>query len=197
MRIFTIIIVLFTFQGQTKTINLSISNEGKFDVNYHRFASTNYGAIIGGLVGASIDSGIRKGKDTKKKNELLKTLSDSTCKTRLVEQFVNKLINNEFTVVLEQSNKKNKKSTFWLDINIIKCGYKMVNSSTEEMSAYVEFKTVIRTNNKVVTKKKYSIKAKKQYNYQKLVKDTQIINTELGLVLIKAGKRLANKIIYQ
>jgi len=200
MKYFVLLFIISTLQSHSKgqkEINLSISNDGKFDILYHRFESTATGAILGGIIGGTIEEGVRKGKDTKKKKEILNLLSDATCRTRLIDTFIGKLSYNDIIVLEEDNIKKNKKSKFWLEINILKCGFKMVNSATKEVSAFVEFKTKIRNKNKTTLKKKLSIIAKNKYSYQNLVANTETLNNELTLVLIKAGQRLANKIIYQ
>ena len=200
MRFFSLLLFLFTLQVYSKnttTINLSISNEGKFDVLYHRFESTATGAVFGGLIGGTIEEGVRKNKDNNKKKEILKLISNSSCKDRLISSLIEKLEDNTFEIVLEQETKKNKKSKFWLDVKILKCGLKMVNSTTKEISTFVEYNSIVREKNKIITKKKHSIVSKNQYNYLALSNDIKNLNSELDLVLKKAGKRLANKLIYQ
>jgi len=200
MKYFLLFFIVLTFQSYSKSkkeVNLSIASNGTFDILYHRFESTATGAILGGIIGGSIEEGVRKGKDTKKKKEILNLLSDSTCKKRLVDTLIDKLNDNDIKVQESSDLKKNKKSKFWLELKILKCGFKMVNSSTKEISAFVEFKTKIRNKNKITQKKKHTIKAKNNYSYNDLITNAEIINSELTLVLERAGKRLANKIIYQ
>lgn len=180
----------------SKNINISIAKEGDFDLFYHRSQSTATGAVLGGLIGAGIEEGVRKGKDTKKKKIVLSLVSDSNCKTRFLNKLVSKLEKNNFNTLLEASFKDNKKSKNWLNIKIAKCGFMMVNTSTMEMSAFVDFKVVIKNKNKTVYKNKFSIRSKEQYKFENLIADEQKINVELESVLHRAGSRLASKIIY-
>lgn len=178
-------------------LNFSVSDAGTFDVLYHRPQSTTTGVVIGGLIGGSIEEGVRKGKDVSKRNQLLEIITDSSCKERMLNSFVKKLEENDICITMEQDPKINKKSTFWLDVKIQKCGVKKANSNKNEVFTFVEYKTTVKIKNVVHSKERYSIVAKKKYEYEKLSTNAELLDAELTSVLIKAGKRLANKIIYQ
>lgn len=180
------------------TLGIIITKNSDFDVLYHRAESTATGAVFLGLVGAGIEEGVRGGKDTAKKKQLLEFLDEPSCKAVFVNSFTTKLTNKNYRVVeLDRS----KKSTvdYMLEVKIDACGFKMTNSNTRLMSAFMSIRTVLkdRDGDDLGLDKSFLIVSKTERTFESFLKNTEFIVSDFEYVQKKAGKRLANKIIYQ
>jgi len=187
------------FSQERNEINIHVTSTGKFDVLFHRAQSTATGAILFGLIGAGVQQSIESGKDTGMKKTVLKLVEDASCKSRLIKSLTEKLEQNGYktNVIQKKRLSKSEKNNTVLGLKIIRCGYRLVNSSTKKMSAFVEFKATLKDKKREIYKNKFLIKSKQHYLFQDLLDDIHKINDELDTVLKKAGARLANKIIYK
>lgn len=179
----------------TGVVELRVKKEAKFDVVYDRADSSSTGAVIGGLIGAAIEEGVRGSKDTEKKNLLLGSLDDSTCTARIVNALEATLLKSEYALIRESSGTD---STLRLELSVRNCGFKMVNTITGEASAYVKMTAELFVPGvKKPRKQEVYVTGKNQYLFESLVSEKDSINEEFSYVLSKAGKKLANKIIYR
>lgn len=195
---YTILALLFSTTAiaqENKEIKILVSNTGMFDIIFHRAKSTATGAILFGVIGATVQEGHLKSKDTKMKKQVLETLSDSSCSKNFINKLIEKLGKNSFNAYLAD-NKKDKSKELFLNIKIKKCGFKMVNSTTNYIAAFIDFNVFLLEDKKRVFEKKFAIKSKHQYSFADLISDKQRIDDEMTSVLNRAGTRLANKIIY-
>jgi len=193
---------LFTataFAADHDTIYIDIAGEGKFEVVYHRAKSTATGAVIGGLIGAGIQSGIESGKDQEKTDQLAPLLEKGTWKVRFLDTLNDKLEAAGFEAIWVE-NKKDIGDGFILRIYPENYGFKMVDTSTHEVSAFIDFKASFTQggskNAGEGEKEQFYLTSNNRYVYENLLGESSLVNTDLSAVLEKAAKRLANKIIY-
>jgi len=79
-------------------------------------------------------------------------------------------------------------------------GFRMVDTSTRMVSAYITFEASFSSHTakskEKQEKEKFYITNKNQHPYDVFLMEDSPVNSELKAVLNKAAKRLANKIIY-
>lgn len=195
----TLVFAASTYANETKTIYIEIVGEGKFEVIYHRAKSNATGAVIGGLIGAGIQSGIEASKDQEKTKELNPLIKNDTWKIRFLDTLNDKLESEGFEAVWVEDS-KDIDNGLVLKIYPDQYGFKLINTSTLLVSAFIDFKAGFSSrsskNSKDNEKEAYYLTNKNQYPYDDLLKEDSPVNTDLEAVLEKAAKRLANKIIY-
>ncbi len=182
-----------------KTIHIEIIGAGNFEVIYHRALSNAIGAAIGGAIGAGIQSSVEASKDGDKVKELSPLIKKDTWKTRFLDTLNDTLEAEGFDAVWVE-NTRDIGDGVVLNIYPESYGYRMVDTTTRMVSAYVEFKAGFSAKNeknaKDMEKVTYYITNRDQYPYEKLLEENSPVNSDLEVVLEKAARRLANKIIY-
>ena len=185
--------------ADTKTVYIDIVGESKFEVIYHRALTNATGAVIAGIVGAGIQSGIEHGRDTEKEKELSPLISKDTWKSQFLDTLNAKLESKGFEAVWVE-NTKDINEGIVLKVYPDQYGFRMVNTTTRLVSAYTTFQASfangVANKNTRQEKEKFYITNKNQHTYENLLTEDSPANSELEAVLNKAAKRLANKIIY-
>lgn len=177
--------------------NITITtNDGDFDLIYHRASTSATGAVLFGIIGAAIEESGRADQDTQKKEEVLKKFPSPSCSNKLLPA-LKKQLSKKYTV-LDQLN-PSETQHLNLDINIVKCGFKVVDSTSNLMSSFIVVKSKLTDINssKNETKFKVYITGKKRYSYQSLLENMDISIDQFHTTIAKAGKRIANKVIYK
>jgi hypothetical protein len=194
-----LLLITSTCAADTKTVYIDIIGEGKFEVVYHRALTNATGALIAGLIGAGIQSGIESDRDSRKRDELQPLINRDSWKTEFLDTLNDKLESSGFDAVWVE-NTKDIDDGIVLSIYPDQYGFRMVDTSTQMVSAFTAFKASISSRstikNKKQEKEKFYITNKNQHPYHVLLMEDSPVNSELEAVLIKAAKRLANKIIY-
>ncbi len=202
MKIFILLSILLASSmalSQPKEIKIKLTNKGDFDVFFHRSQSTTTGAIFGGLIGAGIEMGVDKSKDTEMEKTLIEHTGAINCHELLIESFKIKLNKKEqLYQISDEENSENYKHRMTLTLNIKDCGYKLANQESGELAAFVSFKAKLKEHGskKLLLDESFMIKSKKHYLFSELLENSDSIKQHIDGVLEKAGKRLANKIIY-
>ena len=195
------ILLLFAsaYADLNETIYIEIVGQGKFEVIYHRALTNQTGAALGGIIGMSIQSGIEADRDASKRKELEPLIQKDTWKIRFLDTLNNKLESNGHTAVWVEDD-SNIGDGIVLRIYPDVYGFKMVDTSTRKVSAFIDFKAAFSNGNnknqELEGKEAYYLTHRNQYQYDDLLKEDSPVNSDLQAVLEKAAKRLANKIIY-
>ena len=189
-----------TGQADDKSLALLIKDNSKFEVLLHRAKSTATGAVLGGLIGAGIEDGVRSNHDNEKKSLLLNRMDEPSCSEELISTLIKKLEKKEFQIEkikLLKDAKKSKK-TFILELDIKNCGFKLVNSTNiDRLAAFVEFKSKFYLAGEKKPKSQSNLfLGKRSYTFNELLDTNTNLSDEMSGVLKKSGKRLASKIIY-
>lgn len=180
----------------SKTIYIDIVGEGRFEVIYHRAKSNATGAVIAGLIGAGIQSGIEASMDQEKTNRLRPLISKETWKSQFLDTLNDKLESAGFEAVwVEDTGQKD--SGIVLKIYPNSYGFKMVDTSTHLVSAFIDFKASFSGgSSEEWDKEAFYLTSRNQHSYDRLLGEDSPVNPDLSSVLEKAARRLANKIIY-
>lgn len=192
------------FAQEQKTIQISVTGESKFDLIYYRAASNGTGAALGGLLGAGIQAGVESGKDETKRNVLREQLSHDTWKDNFLKTLEESFAVKNYSVIWAEDDKidKKEKADIYITVYPKLHGYRLVDTSTWLVSAFVEFQASYTqeppgsAGNAKVPKEAFSLTNKKQEKYETLASDAAEINGDLEAVLMQAAQRLANKVIY-
>lgn len=185
--------------GDTRTIYIDVIGEGRFEVIYHRALSNATGAVIGGLIGAGIQSGVEAGKDAEKTEELTPLVNKENWKVQFLDTLNDKLEAEGFEAEWVGDDRKIEDALV-LKIYPENYGFKMVNTTSRMVSAYIDFKASLSTgssrDSEEWDKESFYLTNRNQYAYEQLLGENSPVNPDLAAVLEKAALRLANKIIY-
>jgi len=188
-----------TFASE-KRIILEVSQSRNYEVVYDRASSSATGAALAGFVGAAIESGIDSGNDSKKRKKLDEFISDPACSTNLYDALKNKLSGANFEIIDKSTlSKKEIKKTLTLRVNVQQCGFKKTDTNTGAVSSFVRAKVGLKQHKKTVDNlgKTAYLLGKNQYSFESLLESGEQIQKELSSVLERAGKKIANKVIYR
>jgi len=181
------------------TVELQVSAEGKFEVLHSRAKSTATGAALFGLIGAGIEEGNRAGKDKKREEEIIPLLEDTTCSPVLINAMAERLSEKGFKLHAPDAGiQAVGEIQNILHLKIVACGFKMVDSGTEDMAAFVAAKYYVIEPKQKKPKKMSPllIFGKTRSIWEAILSNPESANAEFAAVKVKAGRRLANKIIY-
>jgi hypothetical protein len=188
-----------SYATDTKTVYIDIIGKGKFEVIYHRALTNATGAVIAGLIGVGIQSGIESDRDSRKREELKPLINQDSWKIEFLDTLNDKLESSGFEAVWVE-NSKDVNDGIILNVYPDQYGFRMVDTSTRMISAYTTFEASFSSRTAKIKEKqekeKFYITNKNQHPYDVLLMEESPVNSELKAVLNKAAKRLANKIIY-
>ena len=195
----TLLFSASTYATETRTIYIDIVGKGEFEVFYSRVSTNSAGAAFGGLIGAGIQSGIEANKDAEKTKELSPLIKKDTWKTQFLDTLNDKLEAEGFKAVWVEDRGEIGDGLV-LSIYPENYGFKVVNTSTYLVSAFVAFKAEFSSGQlkrgQKGEKEGYYLTNKSQHPFENLLKEDSPVNSDLEAVLNKAARRLANKIIY-
>jgi hypothetical protein len=189
---------------ETHSIQIRVDGAPEFDVVYHRAKTNATGAVIGGLIGASIQAGVEADRDGDKRKEIQPHIADDVWQNAFLKTLGEALQAKGFQpqwIVEGETGAKDKakeKADVYVILFTDAYGFRVVDSSTMLVSAYVEFEATYGREpiKKVKEKEPFYITDKKQASYEDLLKTGTAMNAEIEAVLAQAARRLANKIIY-
>lgn len=183
-------------EAQVKVVYHEVAKEGQFFVLYSRAAGNATGAAIGGLIGASIQAGIENGKDEKKEKQVLEHLPSSECAPLFIESFLENLsASPDFSVAADQPEGDDYVQ---VELTIDRCGFKLVNSERMFVAPFAEARYRIYRASESKPKKasRLLLIGKVRSTWEDLLAQPADIALRFERTLQKAGKRLANKVIY-
>ncbi|HEY0686646.1 MAG TPA: hypothetical protein VGD45_30180 [Steroidobacter sp.] len=183
----------------TRAIQISVDDPPKFDVVYHRAQTNATGAVIGGIIGASIQAGVEADRDSDKRKELEPHIADDVWQNVFVNTLNEALLAKGFQPQWVEGKADGKgKADVYLQLFPASYGFRVVDSNTLMVSAYVEFEAAYAREpiKRAKSKEPFYLTDKKQASYSDMLLDTSTLNGEIEAVLAQAARRLANKIIY-
>lgn len=195
----TILLSISAHASDSEFIYIEIVGEGEFEVFYHRVLSNAIGAAVGGIIGAGIQSGVEASKDQEKTNQLKPLVNKEGWKVEFLDTLNDKLESEGFEAIWIE-DKRDIGDGVVLKIFPRSYGFKIVDTTTQLVSAFVDFEASFwREDSKKAKeqeKEAYYITNRNQYPFYKLLEEGSTVNSDLEEVLEKAANRLANKIIY-
>lgn len=174
----------------------------KFEVIYHRASNNAAGAAIGGLIGAGIQHSIESEKDAKKREAMSSHVSARAWDDVYVKSLNEALIAKGFEPrwATGKAEPKDAVADVYVMLYPSTYGYRVIDTSTFVMAAYVEFDAIYSRepiqSRKKRDKESFYLTGKKQASYEDHVEDAAALNAEVEAVLAQGARRLANKIIY-
>ncbi len=182
-----------------KQVVLHLEEPGKFEVLHSRAQSTNTGAAFFGLIGAGIEESHRHGKDEEREEAILVHIPDDACHNHLVESFTLRLEEKGIsaTVVYEKPG-KNAGDAYAIRLKIDACGFRMVDTTDEDMAAYIVAQyRIYKPGEKISGKlEEVTMIGRDHRQWEAFLEDFEGAVEEFRTVKRRAGVRLANKIIY-
>lgn len=183
-----------------KKLFIKFNPTDKFDVLYHRAESTATGAVLFGLIGAGIEEGVRSNKDKEKKKQLLEHIDNPSCNGRFLAALEKKLIDKgyESVVIKDGENINVADKDLLLEVKTNICGFKLVDTNADLVAPFINFSAVLKKDGKKIPfDKNFTFIGKKSYFFQEWLGVSVNPGEEFEDVLVRAGKRLANKVIYR
>jgi hypothetical protein len=186
--------------SHARTIEIRTEGTAKFDVIYHRATSNVTGAVIGGLIGAGIQAGIESDQDAKKREPLVPHVTPAAWREVFVTALDEALTAKGIEPKWLDRDDRPAGADIYLLIQPGSYGFRVVDSATMLMSAYVEFeaaysKEPLKGRNKP-PREVFYVTDRKQVPYSSLVQEPATLDGEIRSVLTQAARRLANKIAY-
>lgn len=186
--------------AESRTVHIRVEGDSQFEVLYHRAKSNGTGAALGGLLGAGIQAGIESEKDRKKRDELSSHVSTTLWKDSFLPALENALLAKDHIVTWVDSKQPMKAGAdLYLIIYPRTHGYRMVDTSTYTVSAYVDLTfgyAFDAGKSSRPIKENFYLAGKEQSAYESIVAEAATANARLDSLHIQAAQRLANKIIY-
>jgi hypothetical protein len=187
--------------NESRTIQIRVDGAPKFDVVYHRALTNAVGAALGGLIGAGIQSSIESDKDAKKREALGPHVATTVWNDVFVKTLNEALQTKGFDPLWVESkaDPQAPKADVYLTLFPASYGFRMVDSNTALVSAYVEFAASYTNEVKPrqkLPKEAFYMTNKKQSSYDDLANEPAALSGDVESVLAQAARRLANKIIY-
>ncbi len=192
--------------NEPRKVHIQVDGDPKFEVLYHRALSNHIGGAIASYVGAGIQATVEAEKDAEKRAAL---------RSHVAEQIWNdvfiKTLDDSFRAKGWQPVWVEGKSTphdadvgadadVYLTLFPASYGFRVVDSSTALVAAYVELEAIYAREpldpSKRAPKESFYMTSGKQSPYDDLPNQSAALNADVEAVLARAARRLASKIIY-
>lgn len=184
----------------TRAIQIRVDGDPKFDVVYHRAQTDATGAVLGGIIGASIQAGVEADRDADKRKEMEPHIADDVWQNAFVNSLNEALLAKGYQPqwIEAKADGKDAKADVYLLLFPASYGFRVVDSTTLMVSAYVEFEASYAREpiKRAKSKEPFYLTDKNRAAYSDLLLDTSALNGQIETVLARAARRLANKIIY-
>lgn len=178
---------------------LFVEDTGTFEVLYSRAESSATGAAFFGLIGYGIEESARNSNDSEREEHILQYIDDSGCDTVTVEALRGRLLEKGFEVEVRHEKAGGAPGdAYAIRVDMAACGFKMIDTTRDETSAFfaAEYE-VLRPGQKRGKKKdEMIVTGDEKVPWGRFESDGELASTEFEAVRIKAGRRLANKLIY-
>jgi hypothetical protein len=188
------------FADEPKLIHIQVDGSPQFDVIYHRALTNNTGGAIAGLIGAGIQAGIESDKDAKKRAAVSSHIKADVWNEVFVKSLNEAFLAKGYQPVWDADGKSaSGAGDLQLVLSPDSYGFRMVDTSTALVSAFVQFQAVYahdRTSLRKQSEEVFYLTSKKQQSYDDLIRNVSELEPDLEAVLAQSARRLANKIIY-
>ena len=177
----------------SQPLTLTNSKLGVFEVISHRMKPVGAGIVIGGLIGAAVESGIESSQDNEMKKQLLKAFPDASCSQPLLDAFSARL-RAEGSFAVEDAKGKSGSA---VDIAIEECGLHLADTTANQFASYVYLTLKFKPAGAAAWSEKIQVSGRNRYSFDEFVNQAGLVQSELEDVLKRAGARAADKIIYK
>lgn len=176
-----------------------IEDPGTFEVLYSRAESSATGAVFFGLIGYGVEESARNSNDLKREEHVLQFIDSSDCDAVTVEALKARLGEKGFEVEVRHEKAGDALAgAYAIRLDVAACGFKMIDTTRDETSAFfaAEYE-VLRPGQKRSKKEdELIVTGGEQVPWGRFESDGELARSEFEAVRVKAGRRLANKLIY-
>ena len=177
-----------------------IDDDGEFEVLHSRAKTTMTGVVLFGLIGYGIEEGSRVGEDNDREEQVLAVLPTSDCRSGFDEALESKLGDKGYDATIVASDKEvDGLFDRTIRLKIRACGFKLANSSSDEVSAFYAASYAIDKAGEKPTRKMTDMIVTGTFrsDWPSIVAEPEIAAAEFESVRVQAGRRIANRLIYE
>lgn len=181
------------------SVLVAIETDGEFEVLHSRAKTTGTGVVLFGLIGYGIEESSRVGDDNQREAQVLAFLPTDDCRTGFEDALVAKLEEKGYAATVVASHKYAAGSfDQTIRLKIRACGFKLANSSSDEVSAFYAASYAIDKAGQKPAREMTDmlITGAFRSDWSGFVAEPEIARTEFESVRVRAGQRIANRLIY-
>ena len=176
-----------------------VEDTGTFEVLYSRAESSATGAVLFGLIGYGVEESTRASNDAKREEHILQFIDSGDCEAVTLRALGERLSEKGFEVEIrhEQAGLAID-DAYVLRVDVAACGFKMIDTTRDEMTSFVavEYEVLRPGQRRGKNEQELIITGDEQAPWSKFENDAELAQGEFDAVRVKAGRRLANKLIY-
>jgi hypothetical protein len=173
-------------------LSMTNSKIGSFEVISHRMEPDGAGVVLGGLVGAIVQTSIHSSQDESMKKRLLESYPEASCSQPLLDAFAER-IRASGLFALNGAGKM----TAAVDIEIDECGLHLADTTAHQFSSYVYLKLKVKPASGPAWNESIQVSGRNRYDFEEFVNQPGLAKSEMEDALKRAGTRAADKIIYK
>ena len=179
---------------------LRIEDDGEFEVLHARAENSGTSTVLFGLIGYGIEEGTRSNKDKVREEAIAGHLTDTDCRAGFESALVDRLREKGFEPTVVTGKQKTDESFDWvLKIRILACGFKKTDTTAEELSTFHLSTYELESGTKKLSEDRVDLllTGTQIGSWEQILSDTIVADEEYLSVKNKAGRRIANKLIYR
>lgn len=182
------------------TVHVIIEDDGEFEVLHSRAKTTVTGVVIFGLIGYGIEESSRVSEDNEREEQVLAYLPTSDCRTGFDEALLAKLGEKGYDATIAASdNKVDGSFDRTIRLKIRACGFKLANSSSDQVSSFYAASYAIDKAGEKPSRGMTDVLITGTFrsDWPSIVAEPEIAAAEFEAVRVRAGTRIANRLIYE
>lgn len=186
-----------------KKIAIAVKQKHNFEVIHSRATADGTAAVLFGLVGATIASGIDEGEDKDKAALMTNAIEDVCCPSIFIESLSPLFETTRFdkVYILPDANQKASLSDYdaVVTFSIDRWGLRLIEHMADKLAAFVEMdaKMVRAKDKKTIWDQREVIIGERRENLEMYSTNGEMLRNELRETIKKAGFQMANALIYQ
>ena len=179
-----------------KAVSLHVDRDGSFEVLHSRATSTATSAVFFGLIGAAVTGGQESGEDREREAQLLPLFADATCRETFTTAFAHRLREKQ-VALLAPRPEESVAPEIWVRIDA--CGFKLMDPDSGDLAAFFAAEYAILDAPARDTPRDRSrllMIGRQRQTWEELTANGELAASLFDNVKVRAGRRLANKVIY-
>lgn len=177
-----------------------IEDNGEFEVLHSRAETTATGIVLFGLIGYGIEESSRVGEDNDREAQVLEFLPTNDCRTGFDEALLARLEDKGYAATVVASAKDAEGSyDRTIRLKIRACGFKLANSSSDEVSAFYAASYAIDKPGEKPSQDMTDMLITGTFRsyWPGIIAEPKMATSEFESVRVRAGRRIANRLIYE
>lgn len=180
-------------------VRVVIESDGEFEVLHARAKSTATGVVLFGLIGYGIEESSRAGEDNEREQQALAFLPSSDCRSGFTEALLARLAERDYTTSMATDDAAADNVDRKIRLKIRACGFKLANSTSDDVSAFFAASYAIDKAGEKPSRDMTDmlITGTVRSDWSNFVADPALATKEFESVRVRAGRRIANRVIYE